>query len=52
VKVGDYYRHQLALLVAPASPGYIAPRAQEGGFSQSLHGEVAMSYVFKIPDDK
>lgn len=36
VKVGDYYRHQLALLVDPASPGYIAPRAQDGGPSQNL----------------
>lgn len=30
VKVADYYRHQLALLVDPASPGYIAPRAANG----------------------
>jgi hypothetical protein len=36
VKVGDYYRHQIALLVDPASPGYIAPRAQDGGPSQNL----------------
>jgi hypothetical protein len=36
VKVGDYYRHQLALLVDPASPGYIAPRAPDGGPSQNL----------------
>jgi hypothetical protein len=36
VKVGDYYRHQLALLVDPASPSYIAPRAQNGGPSQNL----------------
>lgn len=36
VKVGDYYRHQLALLVDPASPSYIAPRAPDGGPSQNL----------------
>jgi len=36
VKVGEYYRHQLALLVDPASPGYIAPRAPDGGPSQNL----------------
>ncbi|MGI4744325.1 MAG: DUF2264 domain-containing protein [Janthinobacterium lividum] len=36
VKVGDYYRHQLALLVDPASPSYIAPRAADGGPSQNL----------------
>ncbi len=36
VKVGDYYRHQLALLVDPASPTYIAPRAANGGPSQNL----------------
>ena len=36
VKVGDYYRHQLALLVDPASPSYIAPRAKDGGPSQNL----------------
>ncbi|MFD1871070.1 DUF2264 domain-containing protein [Hymenobacter bucti] len=36
VKVGDYYRHQLALLVNPSSPSYIAPRAKDGGPSQNL----------------
>ena len=36
VKVGDYYRHQLALLVDPSSPSYIAPRAKDGGPSQNL----------------
>ncbi|MVN77459.1 DUF2264 domain-containing protein [Hymenobacter sp. HMF4947] len=36
VKVGDYYRHQLALLVDPASPSYIAPRTPDGGPSQNL----------------
>ena len=36
VKVGDYYRHQLARLVDPASPSYIAPRAKDGGPSQNL----------------
>jgi hypothetical protein len=36
VRVGDYYRHQLALLVDPASPSYIAPRTPDGGPSQNL----------------
>jgi hypothetical protein len=36
VKVGDYYRHQLAQLVNPASPSFIAPRAANGGPSQIL----------------
>jgi len=36
VKVGDYYRHQLALLVNPSSPSYIQPRAANGGPSQNL----------------
>ena len=36
VKVGDYYRHQLALLVDPASPSFIQPRAANGGPSQNL----------------
>jgi hypothetical protein len=36
VKVGDYYRHQLAQLVNPSSPSYIAPRAANGGPSQNL----------------
>ncbi len=36
VKVGDYYRHQLAQLVNPASPSFIVPRAKDGGPSQNL----------------
>jgi hypothetical protein len=36
VKVGDYYRHQLALLVDPASATYIAPRLPQAGHSQNL----------------
>ncbi|GAB3573224.1 DUF2264 domain-containing protein [Hymenobacter daeguensis] len=36
VKVGDYYRHQLAQLVNPASPSFIQPRAKDGGPSQNL----------------
>ena len=36
VQVGDYYRHQLAQLVNPASPSYIQPRAPDGGPSQNL----------------
>ncbi|NML65957.1 DUF2264 domain-containing protein [Hymenobacter sp. RP-2-7] len=36
VKVADYYRHQLALLVDPQSVSYIQPRAKDGGPSQNL----------------
>jgi hypothetical protein len=36
IKVGDYYRHQLAQLVNPASPTFIQPRAKDGGTSQNL----------------
>ncbi|MGI4738901.1 MAG: DUF2264 domain-containing protein [Janthinobacterium lividum] len=36
VRVGDYYRHQLAQLVNPASPNFIQPRAKDGGPSQNL----------------
>jgi hypothetical protein len=36
VKVGDYYRHQLAQLVNPNSPSFIPPRAANGGPSQIL----------------
>lgn len=36
VRVGDYYRHQLARLVDPASPSFIQPRAPTGGPSQNL----------------
>ncbi|WP_460616687.1 DUF2264 domain-containing protein [Hymenobacter ruber] len=36
IKVGDYYRHQLAQLVNPASPSFIQPRAKDGGPSQNL----------------
>ena len=36
IKVGDYYRHQLAQLVNPASPSYIEHRATNGGPSQNL----------------
>ena len=36
VRVADYYRHQLGLLVSPASPSFIAHRAPNGGPSQNL----------------
>jgi hypothetical protein len=51
VKVGDYYRHQLALLVDPASPSYIPPRAKDGGPSQNLveFGGLAVA-LFAIPE--
>ena len=36
IRVGDYYRYQLAQLVNPASPSFIAHRAPNGGPSQNL----------------
>ncbi|TQM51321.1 uncharacterized protein DUF2264 [Arcticibacter tournemirensis] len=36
IEVGDYYRHQLSMLVDPQSDTYIAPRAANGGPSQTL----------------
>jgi hypothetical protein len=51
VKVGDYYRHQLAQLVNPSSPSYIAPRAANGGPSQNLveFGGLAVA-LFAAPE--
>ncbi len=36
IKVGDYYRNQLARMVNPESDTYIKPRAKNGGPSQIL----------------
>ena len=36
IKVGDYYRYQIAKLTDPNSPSYIVPRAKDGGPSQNL----------------
>jgi hypothetical protein len=51
VKVGDYYRHQLAQLVNPNSPNFIAPRAANGGPSQNLveFGGLAVA-LFAAPE--
>ena len=51
VKVGDYYRHQLAQLVNPASPSFIKPRAANGGPSQILveFGGLAVA-LFAAPE--
>jgi hypothetical protein len=51
VKVGDYYCHQLAQLVNPSSPSYIAPRAANGGPSQNLveFGGLAVA-LFAAPE--
>jgi hypothetical protein len=51
VKVGDYYRHQLAQLVNPASPSFIRPRAKDGGPSQNLveFGGLAVA-LFAAPE--
>lgn len=51
VRVADYYRHQLGLLVTPASPAYIPPRAPDGGPSQNLveFGGLAVA-LFAAPE--
>lgn len=36
IKLGDYYRYQLSRLLDPQSDTYIAPRAKNGGPSQTL----------------
>nr|WP_236668737.1 DUF2264 domain-containing protein [Hymenobacter rubidus] len=51
VKVADYYRHQISQLVNPASPGFIKPRAKDGGPSQNLveFGGLAVA-LFAAPE--
>ncbi len=51
IKVADYYRHQIGLLVDPASPSFIKPRAPDGGPSQNLveFGALAIS-LFAAPE--
>lgn len=51
IQVGDYYRYQLSQLVNPASPGYIPPRAANGGPSQNLveFGGLAVA-LFAAPE--
>ncbi|MFT3740743.1 MAG: DUF2264 domain-containing protein [Breznakibacter sp.] len=51
IKVGDYYRHQIGLLIDPQSPGYIKPRAKNGGPSQNLveFGALSIS-LFAVPE--
>ncbi|MBC7847187.1 MAG: DUF2264 domain-containing protein [Flavobacterium sp.] len=36
IKVADYYRYQIGLLINPASPSYIVPRPKNGGPNQNL----------------
>ena len=36
IKVADYYRYQIGLLINPASPSYIVSRAKNGGPNQNL----------------
>jgi len=36
IKVADYYRYQIGLLINPASPSYIVPRVKNGGPNQNL----------------
>lgn len=51
VRLLDYYRHHLWKLLNPASPGYIAPRAPNGGSHQALveFGALSISF-FSIPN--
>lgn len=51
IKVADYYRHQILKLIDPNSPGYIKPRAKNGGPSQILveFGGLSVS-LFAIPN--
>jgi hypothetical protein len=47
IRVADYYRHQIGLLVDPASASYIKPRSANGGPSQNLveFGALAMALL-------
>ena len=36
IKVADYYRYQIGLLINPASASYIVPRSKNGGPNQNL----------------
>lgn len=36
IKVADYYRYQIGLLIDPSSPSYIVPRPKNGGPNQNL----------------
>jgi len=51
IRVADYYRHQIGMLVNPKSPSYIKHRAPDGGPSQNLveFGALAVS-LFAAPD--
>ena len=51
IRVADYYRHQIGLLLDPASPSFIKPRAPAGGPSQNLveFGALAMA-LFAAPE--
>lgn len=51
IRVADYYRHQIRLLIDPKSPNYIKHRAPNGGPSQNLveFGALAVS-LFAAPD--
>jgi hypothetical protein len=51
IKVADYYRHQLMLLLDPNSPSYIRPRSADMGPHQNLveFGGLSVS-LFAIPE--
>ena len=51
IRVADYYRHQIGLLLDPASPNFIKPRAPVGGPNQNLveFGALAMA-LFAAPE--
>jgi len=51
IKVADYYRHQISLLVDPRSPSFIRRRAPNGGPQQNLveFGALALSFLM-VPE--
>jgi hypothetical protein len=51
IRVADYYRHQIGLLLDPVSPNFIKPRAPAGGPNQNLveFGALAMA-LFAAPE--
>lgn len=51
IKVADYYKHQLELMVNPASPMFVKQRSTNGGPHQNLveFGALALSF-FVAPD--
>lgn len=51
IKVADYYRYQISLLIDPASPSYIVPRPKKGGANQNLVEFGALSVSMLIASE-